>query len=128
MRIFRIGWTYVTINLHPIKGEKTLEDSGTIYKKVVTIIFIAAMLAHVILAARLCIKGDCYFEVISGLIIFGGILSLITTLTYVKITLWGIGRPLFSAYPLVLLYSGLMIVLFFSGLFRKDSITHENRW
>lgn len=37
-------------------------------------------------------------------VILGGLISLVSVLTFVKITLWPITRPLFSAYPLVLLY------------------------
>jgi hypothetical protein len=38
------------------------------------------------------------------LVLLGGLISLVSVLTFVKITLWPITRPLFSAYPLVLLY------------------------
>jgi hypothetical protein len=52
-----------------------------------------------------------------GLIILGGIISLVSVLTYVKITLWSVHRSLISDYPLVLFY-----IIHDVGFFRRRAV------
>jgi len=89
---------------------RVLNDIAGGYKALVPYLFFLAMFAHIIIIARCCIRKTISFDAVSGLIVLGGIVSLVTVLTYVNITLWPINRPLFSAYPLVLLYISMMSI------------------
>ena len=103
---------------------RVLIDIASGYKAVVPWLFILALTVHVIGAGKSVASRSIYFEVVYGFIILGGILSLISILTYVKITLWPINRPLFSAYPLVLFYISTMISFLGANLLsRKASAT-----
>ena len=50
--------------------------------------------------------------IFAGIIIIVGIISLSIVLTFVSVTLWPIKRPLYSIYPLILLYIILQINFF----------------
>ena len=108
---------------------RVLIDIASGYKAVVPWLFILALTIHVIGAGKSVASRSIYFEVVYGFIILGGILSLISILTYVKITLWPINRPLFSAYPLVLLYISMMISFLGTNLLsRKAAATDLQPW
>ena len=108
---------------------RVLIDIASGYKAVVPWLFILALTVHVIGAGKSVVSRSIYFEVVYGFIILGGILSLISILTYVKITLWPINRPLFSAYPLVLLYISMMISFLGTNLLsRKAAATDLQPW
>ena len=102
---------------------RVLIDLASGYKAVLPWLFIVALLCHLFCAGKSIVSKSISFGLIYGLIILGGILSLISVLTYVKITLWPINRPLFSVYPLVLLYISLMITNLYRNLeHRKASV------
>ena len=108
---------------------RVLIDIASGYKAVVPYLFILALTVHVIGAGKSVVSRSIYFEVVYGFIILGGIMSLISILTYVKITLWPINRPLFSAYPLVLLYISMMISFLGTNLLsRKAAATDLQPW
>ncbi len=46
---------------------------------------------------------------VAALLPFGYVLTLILMLTYVLVTIWPVGRPLHTVYPLVLLYAGMVL-------------------
>lgn len=87
---------------------RILNDIAGGYKFTTIYLFWAALGAHIFLAYRMIRLKSITFEFVSGCIVLGGILSLVSVLTFVKITLWPVNRPLFSAYPLVLLYLSMM--------------------
>lgn len=95
---------------------RILADIGNGYKTLIPIFFTLAFLAHVFFLGRSIKRREFDFASIFGLIILGGIISLVSILTYVKITLWPINRPLFSAYPLVLYYISVMAVSAYNSL------------
>lgn len=104
-----------------MKTEKfrILADIGEGYKMVVPVFFTLAVLVHLFFIGLSIKRRHLNFATVFGLIILGGIISLVAILTYIKITLWPINRPLFSAYPLVLYYISVMIVCA-HNFFKKD--------
>jgi hypothetical protein len=112
--------------LHMIEEKfRILIDIASGYKAVIPWLFLLALITHVLGAGRSVLSKSIYFEMIYGLIILGGILSLISILTYVQITLWSIKRPLFSVYPLVLLYISVMISFLWNNFLRRTPPTSD---
>jgi hypothetical protein len=107
---------------------RVLIDIASGYKAVVPWLFILSLTVHVVGAGKSVVSRSIHFEVVYGLIILGGIFSLISILTYVKITLWPINRPLFSTYPLVLLYISIMLSFLWKLLFRRDPASTGPQW
>ena len=89
-----------------MKTEKfrILVDIAVIYKWLVPVLFTFGVIVHLLLFARETVTKSYSIEIWLLFVILGGLVSLVSVLTYVKITLWPITRPLFSAYPLILLY------------------------
>ena len=98
-----------------------MDDIGKGYKTLIPILFILSFLIHLFFLGRSLQRREFDFASIFGLITLGGIISLISILTYVKITLWPINRPLFSAYPLVLYYISSMTVFTYLSIKNKIS-------
>jgi hypothetical protein len=44
--------------------------------------------------------------------LLGGLCALLATLSFVHLTLWPIRRPLYAAYPVILLYIALALAAF----------------
>lgn len=95
------------------------------YKAVIPFLFSLALLSHIFFLGQSLMRREINFGSMFGLIILGGIISLVCMLTYVKITLWPVGRPLFSAYPLVLLYISVMLVFACNKLKKTEPISQE---
>ena len=89
---------------------RILTDIAEGYKAVIGFLFWGAVVVHLLLGIQCLLRKTLSFEFISGCITIGGILSLVSVLTYVKITLWPINRPLFSIYPLILFYVSIMLL------------------
>ena len=89
-----------------MKTEKfrILVDIAVIYKWLIPVLFSFGVIVHLLLFARETVTQNYSGEIWLLFVILGGLVSLVSVLTYVKITLWPITRPLFSAYPLILLY------------------------
>ena len=89
-----------------MKTEKfrILADIAAIYKWLTPGLFVLGAIVHLLLFVRETLKKHYSSESWLLFVILGGLISLVSVLSYVKITLWPITRPLFSAYPLVLLY------------------------
>ena len=107
-----------------IEKFRLLNDIAAGYKALVPYLFSLALLWHIIIIVQGCIQKTIRVEVVSGFIVLGGIVSLISVLTYVKITLWPVNRPLFSVYPLVLLYISMMSIFFCKKLIKTNVPSH----
>ena len=94
-----------------IEKVRLLKDLGDSYKIIAPVLFTIAVFIHLFLLLRVFRQRQCTVEVVFGAVLLGGLISLIAVLSFVKITLWPIGRPLYSAYPVVLLY---ICFMFFS--------------
>lgn len=100
-----------TIQAYPeyyekLRKEKVrlLADIGKSYGYFVPVLFLGALFGHGFLAVRDFRRRQCSTESVFSLVLLGGLVSLIAILTFVQITLWPVARPMYSAYPLVLLY------------------------
>jgi hypothetical protein len=109
-----------------IEKFRILTDIGAGYKAVIPFLFSLALLVHLVLLGQSIIRWEIDFGAMFGLIILGGIISLVSVLTYVRITLWSVHRPLFSAYPLVLFYISVMSVFVCCKLKRNGSVSEES--
>ena len=98
-----------------MKTEKfrVLLDIANTYKWLIPTLFSISVLVHLVLFVRELIKGSFSCEIWQSFVVLGGLISLVAMLTFVKITLWSITRPLFSAYPVVLLYISVVIISLF---------------
>ncbi len=103
---------------------RILNDIAGGYKALIGFLFWGAVGIHLLLGIKCLWKKSRSFEFLSGCIVLGGILSLISILTYVKMTLWPVNRPLFSAYPLILLYVSMML-LFAINHFKVEEVLSE---
>jgi hypothetical protein len=103
---------------------RILADIGKGYKKIIPFLFVLSLIVHLVFLVRSIRNRQLDFASMFGLITLGGIISLTSILTYVKITLWPITRPLFSAYPLVLYYISTMAI--FSYLFLQKRFKKTN--
>jgi len=111
-----------------IEKFRILNDIAAGYKALVPYLFSLALLWHIIIIVQSCIQKTVRFEVVSGLIVLGGIVSLVSVLTYVNITLWPVNRPLFSVYPLVLLYISMISIFFCNNLFKAKVPSHAENY
>ncbi len=100
---------------------RLLKDIGESYKLLAPVLFTIAVSIHLFLLVRVFRLRQCTVEVVFGAALLGGLVSLVTVLSFVKITLWPIGRPLYSAYPVVLLYISFMFI----SLFKSPRTTDE---
>ncbi len=99
-------------------------DIGNSYKLITPGLFALSVFAHMFFLVQSLRKRQFDFATTFGFVLLGGIISLVIILTYVKITLWGINRPLFSAYPLVLYYIILMSISTHNYI--KNKMFHTN--
>lgn len=109
-----------------IEKFRIFTDIAAGYKAVVPLLFPLAFLIHLFFLGQSIIRREIDFAAMFGLITLGGIISLVSVLTYVKITLWTVHRPLFSAYPLVLFYISMMSVFACSKLKKNGSVSQES--
>lgn len=89
-----------------------LQSIGNFYKISTPVLFSIAILINLIIFIKLIKQKQYIFQVFIGFLILSCIISLASILTFVSITLWPVARPLYSIYPLVLLYAVLMISCF----------------
>ena len=100
---------------------RILSDLAVIYKKTVPVLFILALITHLVFIGNLVFRRTLSFEVMSGIIVLSGILSMITILTFAKSTTltWAINRPMFPVYPLLLLYISMMMSFLGKTIYKK---------
>ena len=91
---------------------RVLVDIAAIYKWLAPILFVFCFTIHWLLFVRETVKQEYSTEIWLLFVILGGLISLVSALTFVKITLWPVTRPMFLAYPLVLLYISFAGVAF----------------
>lgn len=87
-----------------IEKIRILEDIGNSYKSIVPLLFTFSIIINFINGKKMQISMDTSPLIFAGIIIIVGIISLAIVLTFVSVTLWPIKRPLYSIYPLILLY------------------------
>jgi len=87
-----------------IEKVRLLKDIGDSYKFLAPLLFSLAIVIHLYLLFQSLRRRQCSVEAVFGLVLIGGLISLVAILSFVNITLWPIRRPLYSAYPVILLY------------------------
>ena len=89
--------------------ESTMQHIGTAYRYLAPGLFAVALVLHLVGLVQL-IKGYRDDPLpLFGLIVGGSLLAIVFILTYVKVTLWDVVRPITVVYPLLLLYITTMI-------------------
>ena len=94
-----------------IEKVRILQDIGNSYKVLAPVLFILVLIFHLFLFAMDIKKKMFSGEVLFGAVLLGGLAALVAVLTFVKITLWPIHRPLYSGYSLVLYYICFGLIL-----------------
>ncbi len=84
--------------------EYVLGRIGKIFRYLVPLLFLVAVFFHARMLLSALFSKRLKFQPVFGIILFGGGLSVLAMLTFVKITLWNVVRPLYVIYPIVLLY------------------------
>jgi len=92
-----------------IEKVRLLKDIGDSYKFLTPLLFSLAIVIHLYLLFQSLRRRQLSVEAVFGLVLIGGLISLVAILSFVNITLWPIRRPLYSAYPVVLLYICCML-------------------
>lgn len=122
--------SYPDYYMHMIKEKfRIMADIGNSYKLIIPFLFTLALFAHIFHLVLSIKRHQIDFASAYGFVVLSGILSLVTLLTYVKITLWGIARPLSSAYPLVIYYIVLMAICSYSSFKNKilqTEVSHKS--
>lgn len=99
-----------------IEKVRLLKDIGDSYKFLAPLLFSLALVIHLRLLFQSLRMRHFSVEVIFGLVLIGGLISLVAILSFVNITLWPIRRPLYSAYPIILLYICCMLGSLWQGI------------
>lgn len=95
---------------------RILSDISSFYRSSVPYLFGLAVIFNIAMFIVAIVEKRSLFYPVIGLIIVTGIFSLVAILSYIKITLWPINRPLMAAYMLILFYISLMISISFQEL------------
>jgi hypothetical protein len=97
------------------KKERLMATAGTFYRYTVPVMFLAAMAVHLYLIGTMIVRREFAGKPIFGLILLGSIFTVLAMLTFVKITIWPVTRPMHTLSPIILLYIGYMLLPFTEG-------------
>ncbi len=100
---------------------RILNGVALLYNKLCPLLFCGAFFIFSFFGVMDFVRGARPYLFYLSLVILGGLLSLLSVLTFVSITLWSVGRPLSSSFPLLLLYICMGIFLVESRVGKKDS-------
>ncbi len=87
-----------------------MEIIGTIYQYLVPVLFSIALLVHILQVGGMVKRRALVAKPIFGLVVLGSIFTILCLLTFVKITIWPVFRPLHTLSPVILLYVVYMLV------------------
>jgi hypothetical protein len=85
---------------------------GKLYKYGVPLLFAVALVLHLFWLVRMAMRRELKARPVFGLVLLGSIISILVMLTFVKITIWPVTRPMHNLSPLVLLYISYMLLPF----------------
>ena len=88
-----------------------LTDISNLYEIIIPVFFLFSLLATFFVFGREIFRGQLTYDLMPGLILLGGLITLCLLLTFVSITMWEISRPIHSAYPVVLMFIGYSMVV-----------------
>ncbi len=67
-------------------------------------VFVIAIAVHVGCLGTMTVKRRLEAKPVFGLVLLGSIFTVLCLLTYVKITIWPVVRPMHTLSPIILLY------------------------
>lgn len=108
-----------------IEKVRLLKDISDSYKFFAPLLFSLALVIHLYLLFQSLRMRHFSVEAIFGLVLIGGLISLVAILSFVNITLWPIRRPLYSAYPVILLYICCMFGSLWQRIRQAKNIPYE---
>ncbi len=94
------------------KKERLMATVGEFYKYAVPVMFLAAIAVHLYLFGTMIVRRKFADKPVFGLILLGSIFTVLVMLTFVKITIWPVTRPMHTLSPIILLYIGYMLLPF----------------
>jgi len=97
------------------RKEGSMRWVGKFYQIAVPVLVIAALIFHFFTVVLFLRKKTRSTIPMYGLVLGGSILGILVMLTYVKVTLFTVARPITVVYPLILLY----VVTMLSAAFEK---------
>ncbi len=92
------------------KKEKLMTATGKIYKILTPVMFVLALSFHLYLLAVMVMRREYSGKPLFGLILIGSIFTVLAMLTFVKITIWPVIRPMHTLSPIILLYICYMLL------------------
>jgi hypothetical protein len=92
--------------------ERLMAMVGMFYRYTVPLMFLAAIAVHLFLIGTMIVRREFAGKPIFGLILLGSIFTVLAMLTFVKITIWPVTRPMHTLSPIILLYIGYMLLPF----------------
>jgi len=94
------------------KKERLMASAGKLYKYITPVLFLVAIAIHLYLFVTMIIRREFTSKPVFGLILLGSIFTVLVMLTFVKITIWPVSRPMHTLSPIILLYIGYMLLPF----------------
>lgn len=95
--------------------EGVMQSIGTVYQWFMPALVIVALLAHLISMCRVIRFERAAVLPLSGLIVGGSIIAILVILTYVKVTLFDVDRPITVLFGLIILYVVISLVSLLPG-------------
>ncbi len=95
--------------------ESVMQWVGRIYQVVMPFLAVAALIAHLFTVVLFLRKKTRSAMPMYGLVLGGSVLGILVMLTYVKVTLFTVDRPITVVYPLILLYVVAMLSTVFDA-------------
>ena len=86
------------------KKEFLMAVAGKIYQYLLPVVFVIAIALHVGSLGTMAVKRRLEAKPVFGLVLLGSIFTVLCLLTYVKITIWPVTRPMHTLSPIILLY------------------------
>ena len=111
-----------------IEKIRILEDIGNSYKFLVPFLFLFSIIIYFISGKKMKFSIKNRPSFFASSVIVAGIFSLAVVLTFVSVTLWPIKRPLYSIYPLVLLFIILQLNAFDVKIFNLLIFFKNNKF
>ena len=90
--------------------EKIMAVLGVIYKYLVPVLFLIAIGIHFFGILSMVINREPATKSVIGLMILGSVLAVLILLTFIKITIWPVIRPMHTLSPILLLYIMFMLI------------------
>ncbi len=92
-----------------VKKETLMALAGKVYQYLLPVVFVIALGVHAGGIGKMAMRRMLDPKVVFGLVLLGSIFTVLCLLTYVKITIWPVIRPMHTLSPIILLYVVYML-------------------